>query len=504
MIGWLKASDFLLKNGKLLDCDIAIWKTTAHAFTVMGHEVYHMVRNMAPKSAQQIERMFDRWAAGAGFDVERRIDSLIAQYARGGIALNRTAAKEEIIANSMYDVVTTPEIVRQMYVEDRTLMQRVMDWARQAQARIQDMLRSYTARTPEARMLERTAGSMEQMNRLLSEAFEEMRQLDERKASATSMKIGDMTLRARHDMTRKYTAAVNRATSSEQITDAARELAKDILRETGNEVNGKNVSRVMGAAMGVRSGEKTTPNAEMRMSGLRYDKNSPAVNEGLNLLGGLVNEIARAEDTEQYMRLFSQEEEKSGKKYSLIARDSDVTKDGEVKKGMDDQERYRVLNGKQVTTTDVYGTVNEREILSYNGKRYSDVETALVPIARELKLIPDAKGKTKGTVLRNQYLNIDAEFTKQSLHESLQKQDGNVGSLAMLLPVFEDTYKNAVPVMVRDDQYRYAKNETTNIEDFVVLLGAFKYKGKVVPVKFGLKHYGNNDNRVYIVDSGNN
>ena len=138
-----------------------------------------------------------------------------------------------------------------------------------------------------------------------------------RKTAATSMKIGDMTLRARHDMTRKYTAAVNRVTSSEQVTDAARELAKDILRETGNEVNGKNVSRVMGAAMGVRSGEKTTPNAEMRMSGLRYDKNSPAVNEGLNLLGGLVNEIARADDTEQYMRLFSEGEEKSGEKYSI-------------------------------------------------------------------------------------------------------------------------------------------------------------------------------------------
>lgn len=132
--------------------------------------------------------------------------------------------------------------------------------------------------------------------------------------------------------------------------------------------------------------------------------------------------------------------------------------------------------------------------------------TLLEKAAKSYGLIAD--GQQKAATLQNKHLSIAAEFSKRSLSESLRKQshaaDGNQrtgnGYIAALLPVFKQTYENAVPVLIQGDRYLHTVNEKTAVEAFAYLLGAFKYGDKVIPVQFELKQLsGEQENKVYIV-----
>ena len=137
--------------------------------------------------------------------------------------------------------------------------------------------------------------------------------------------------------------------------------------------------------------------------------------------------------------------------------------------------------------------------------RYTKAMTLLEKAAKSYGLIAD--GQQKAATLQNKHLSIAAEFSKRSLSESLRKQshaaDGNQstgnGYIAALLPVFKETYENAVPVLVQGDRYLYTVTEQSKVETFVYLLGAFEYGGSTVPVQFELKQLKGDGNRIYVV-----
>jgi hypothetical protein len=72
--------------------------------------------------------------------------------------------------------------------------------------------------------------------------------------------------------------------------------------------------------------------------------------------------------------------------------------------------------------------------------------------------------------------------------------------MAALMPVFEETYKNAVPVLVQGNRYLYTAQDESRTEGFMYLLGGFRYNESVIPVQFELKQNVNADeNSIYVV-----
>ena len=183
----------------------------------------------------------------------------------------------------------------------------------------------------------------------------------------------------------------------------------------------------------------------------------------------------------------------------------DIATNG-IRMGQSDGERYQWLRDTEIEAASVSaGQITPQQIALVNGMGYTKAMTLLEKAAKSYGLIAD--GQQKAATLQNKHLSIAAEFSKRSLSESLRKQshaaDGNQrtgnGYIAALLPVFKQTYENAVPVLVQGDRYLYTVTDESSLQAFAYLLGAFTYNDTVVPVQFEVKRMANKQNSVYVV-----
>ncbi len=302
-------------------------KNTGNALeTVTGHEMYHMVQRISPESARKIEKIFDQWAArSADFDLQTRIEEVKERYERFGKPLKNDAeAKEELIANSFYNFISDPETMRQVYQADRSILERVMDFVRKVQHAIQEMLDRYETNTPEARMLAEQAGALDEMYSAMREALTDMQQLSETKKAATPVApVGKAT--------QKYRQAVQDATNKRQITRAGRELAGELLRQSGNEVNEDNITRMMYAAQEVAEGN-TQPAYALMNNNLKGTMLDAEVRRGMQMLGGLVWDTVRSNDGAEFNALImgEAEEEKTESRYQIPDTFNEPKEKGEV------------------------------------------------------------------------------------------------------------------------------------------------------------------------------
>ena len=177
----------------------------------------------------------------------------------------------------------------------------------------------------------------------------------------------------------------------------------------------------------------------------------------------------------------------------------DIATNG-IRMGQSDGERYQWLRNTEIEAANAaYGpdALSAGDISRISALKRSDAEGVMRKMARRLGLI-NGEG-TQAALLRNKHLTIEAQFSGQALHESLVKQKSSLGNIAALLPVFKQTYENAVPVLVQGDRYLHTVHENTNTEAFAYLLGAFTYNDAVVPVQFELKKLAGNENKIYVV-----
>ncbi len=169
------------------------------------------------------------------------------------------------------------------------------------------------------------AGALENINKLMLDALEEMLELDPVKTAATGCQMGNSRTQVWHDMTKRYAERVREAGSKAEITEAARDLARDVLDATGNEVTDENVNQVMYAATLVNSGMQ--PNQAIAAVGMTPGKNNPAVNDALRMLGGLQGELFTRGDDEwnRQIQYGIREEENKGRfKYSIDGKEKGV------------------------------------------------------------------------------------------------------------------------------------------------------------------------------------
>lgn len=85
-----------------------------------------------------------------GYDLKGRIQEKIAEYAEAGVTLPEDAAMEEITADGLLDYIGTEKNFAALAKEDRSLAERIKDWAAEMAARIRRLLEELTGKEAEA------------------------------------------------------------------------------------------------------------------------------------------------------------------------------------------------------------------------------------------------------------------------------------------------------------------------------------------------------------------
>ena len=114
--------------------------------------------------------------------------------------------------------------------------------------------------------------------------------------------------RGNGEITRKYEQTVREATNRRQITDAGRELARDVLTQTGNEVNEQNIQHVINAASDVVNG--TQAYYAMRDNMLDPTNISEETRRALRMIGGNLQNIMQSQDVGEWNAMMMGRKEK--------------------------------------------------------------------------------------------------------------------------------------------------------------------------------------------------
>ena len=118
-----------------------------------------------------------------------------------------------------------------------------------------------------------------------------------------------------------------------------------------------------------------------------------------------------------------------------------------IRKGMTDSERYDLIKGTQVQIPNAEGKLTQQEINRF--KNITDKKIA----DKELKNLANKYGIINKTLKNNYMQDKKVLFSNRNMHESVSKQDGGYINMAALIPVFEETFKTAVPFSVQGDRY---------------------------------------------------
>lgn len=271
---------------------------------VFGHELTHHIQRWSPESATKIWSIFKKWADRTGFDADRKIQTTLARYERAGAlqGLNQQQKKGiammEISADFAAPAFMDMTFAKEVYVQDRNLLERVIDWARQMQANIQEMLKRFTAGSDEERAALEYNKALKKIQQVGEQAIREIKELDETKKVAAAV-------HGNGEMSRKYEREVRQATSKRQIIEAGRSLAGDVLTQTGNEVNKGNITRLMYAASNVYSG--TLPYNALKDNNLKATGIDDDTRRSMQMLGEYVQHIWSTMDTDSHQALVNGE-----------------------------------------------------------------------------------------------------------------------------------------------------------------------------------------------------
>ena len=308
---------------------------------ILGHELVHGIQKWSPKSAEQIAKIFEKASEREGFNVERRIDDMVDAFNRAGVyqkmndEQKRAQARKEIVANYAAVALSDINFAKQVCVQDRGVIQRVIEWAKQMQANIQDMLKRFQASSPEAKLLAQSERDMRKIQEICAQALREIQELDPVKEAAAGEHGNGM-------ITSKYERNVKNATSKQEITDASRDLAKELVQLTGNKLTDNNIQHMINAATDVKAG--TLPYYALRDNMLDPSHINEEVRSGMRMLGGYMENIVKTADHGEWNALMNgreQQKEQKQEQYSIDEKGENGynTEDKERKEVREDDER---------------------------------------------------------------------------------------------------------------------------------------------------------------------
>lgn len=164
---------------------------------------------------------------------------------------------------------------------------------------------------------------------------------------------------------------------------------------------------------------------------------------------------------------------------------------------MTDEQRYAALSGKVIKPVADVNSANYTEdmtaIKALPAKAKSKVEKIIKPLAEKLGILNRS--------LKTPDIDINFQFTKKGLSESLSKQlryGGSYADFAGAIGNLEEILNNAVLIEQHTDKYTGTSRANRNLESVYVLFGAYQDGTSVIPVQMEIKKSSDVGGRLYV------
>lgn len=143
-----------------------------------SHEGFHFISQFSPDMAKTItDFVLDKLRQVAGYDIDQRIREVMQQYRdQAGQELTPEAATEEIVADSMLDVIGTRENMEQLMKQSKSTAEKIKEWITNTYQKFKDILNRLARNSPEVAALK---DDVDYLGRISSMWQEGMRQAAE-------------------------------------------------------------------------------------------------------------------------------------------------------------------------------------------------------------------------------------------------------------------------------------------------------------------------------------
>lgn len=185
---------------------------------------------------------------------------------------------------------------------------------------------------------------------------------------------------------------------------------------------------------------------------------------------------------------------------SVIKKADSITETPENEKitvGMSDDARAELLNKKSVNVVSFDAehakTLENVDIEALQNSYAGYAGPIIRQIARDFGIL--------NTPLYNADIELEFNYSGDSVRESINKQHSRYGDFVKMLSVFPDVVKNAVGVETHPDKYEGTTREDKTLKQMYVLTSAFSDGTEIHPVKLEVKEfkdYKNNKNKLYL------
>ncbi len=180
-------------------------------------------------------------------------------------------------------------------------------------------------------------------------------------------------------------------------------------------------------------------------------------------------------------------------KFALMNNTSDGKKAGRIREGMTDSKRYEILKNRAITLSqpdaiEYSKIIKNNPALLDKGLKTKEAEKILKKIGEEFGVF---------TEYRNNDVEIEFEFGKNNLSESMNKQKGNYDIYTQMLSCFLDVISNAVGIEIHNRNEEGYKIDRT-LKNVYVLCSAFENSTHIIPVKLEVKEFYDKTNRLYV------
>lgn len=161
---------------------------------------------------------------------------------------------------------------------------------------------------------------------------------------------------------------------------------------------------------------------------------------------------------------------------------------------MSDDARAEILNKK---------SINVVSVDTEKAKALDDIDFDALQktLTRHAKPIVEKVAKDFG-ILNKTYFNpdieLDFEYSRGSLKESINKQHSRYGDFIKMLSVFSDVVENAVGVETHEDKYIGTTREDASLKQMYVLASALSDDTGIIPVKLEVKEFNDKANKLYL------
>lgn len=161
---------------------------------------------------------------------------------------------------------------------------------------------------------------------------------------------------------------------------------------------------------------------------------------------------------------------------------------------MSDEERAEILKNKSINVA----MVDDERTRKFENVDIDKLQSSLLRYAKPII----EKVASDFGILNKTYFNPDIElefeYSKNSLKESMNKQQFRYGDFVKMLSVFPDVISNAVGVETHNDKYKGTTRENTSLKQMYVLASAVMDETGIIPVKLEVKEFNDRKNKLYL------